>query len=447
MSGPWDKFKTASVQKGSGPWDKFQAQVDPVQNIPSEPPRPEAKDERGLLRKGFDYGMRALDYPGGLVRTGAAELADAFAPGDRVTGDDWKSALEGQAPTSAQYLERMGLEEGPSVNLPLLGKTSLRDAEGFALDVVSDPLTLVSKAAKPVAGLLERTGAKTYKSGLKKIDERLIEKGAGPVSDILLKEGKTGTTKKLAKDADKILADKMSKRAAIYEEADKLGAKIDMPRALSGVYEKIQKLRKDPGLTDMADRLENFVSKYASEGPVDLKTASQWKTNFYNALPESAFDSFGKLKGPAKEIEREMARGLQNAIESVAESTKSGLGQGISSLNKDAQSLIGAKKPFAMQARRATTPNAFSTVDFMLGSGGLIHSPGAAIGLLGAKKLGDLSKTTVFRTNVGKGLIDVSKLESLDPVIQRMLVNSIKEDGGGLLRKDDPSYYKAGFGE
>lgn len=108
-------------------------------------PRPyEKKEEMGPTRLALDLAGRALDYTGGLVRTGAAGVAGMLKDENPVTGKDVKDTLAGKAPRSAEYLERFGVSPGPGVG----GIANLRDAEGLALDIATDPLTAIVKAIK-----------------------------------------------------------------------------------------------------------------------------------------------------------------------------------------------------------------------------------------------------------------------------------------------------------
>jgi len=395
----------------------------PVDFVPERP-----QEDRGLLSKGFDYGMRALDYPGGLVRTGIAEAADVFAPGNKVTGEDWGKAIRGQAPSSAQYMEKFGVPEMGSVSTPL-GDISTRDVGGFALDVATDPLGGLIKAAKPVARGLKGAGEKLYASGLKKVDERLLEKGSEPLSGLLLREGApTGTTKKLAGEADKIKQAKLAERTQLFDQATQAGAKVDMTSATAEAEKLVARMRRDPGLKDMADKVEELINRYKSEGFVDMPTASEWKTNLYNALPESAYDSFGKVKGPAKEIQKALARGFKNSIELAGDSVQPGLGKKIASINEDIGTVIGSQKPMAMQIRRAKTPMHPSQIDAMLGGYGVLGDPVVGGGVLAAKKAAQLANTTYGRTKMGKGLLNVSKTPYLDPAIERYFINQNREE-------------------
>jgi len=102
----------------------------------------EQQDEQGLGSQIFDYGMRALDYTGGLTRTAIAGAADPFVEGDLVNQDDVINALKGKAVTTEEVLDRSGMEDG-----------ALRTGLGFAGDVALDPTTYMSGGISALAKL------------------------------------------------------------------------------------------------------------------------------------------------------------------------------------------------------------------------------------------------------------------------------------------------------
>jgi len=420
---PNQPFEVVNQKPKFDPSQPFEAVEDP-QEIPQE---------RGLLSKGLEYTGRVLDYPGGLLRTGIAQAGEALSPkSDIVTKEDWSMALKGKAPTSAEYLERAGLEPGPSVELPILGDTSLRDVEGFALDVATDPLSLVAKGLKPVGRALEGAGKSTYRSAFKKIDERTAESGAKKLADVLLEHGApTGTTKKISGDINNISSGLLDKRSKLYKEGSDLGAKVDVESAMKDAIGETQRLKTTRGAEGLGQELEqNISSLFEKSGPKDmfgnsekiklpplsLQEASELKTRLYDTLPQNVFDRFGRVKGDAKKLTKLQARGLKEEIVKQANAVKPGLGDEIDKLNIDLGALMSSKQPLKMQIRRGETPNALTSVDAMLGA---LASPGA----LATKKAADLSKTTYLRTKLGKGLMNAGKSGRVDQALERSLIN------------------------
>lgn len=392
----------------------------------------------------LDYGLRGLDYAGGLTRTAAAQIADPFTENDVVTGDDWKRALVGKAPSTAEFMDRAGIPEGASIDLnPFAeGETSVRDLVGFAGDIVLDPLTYISlgtagtaKSGLNAAGrALQKGGKAVYKSGLKAVDQDVVEKGAKPVSDVLFKNRVSGTVEQVRRKSDEIKKDLSSKREALYDQADALGVKVNPSAAVQRAKEITAKMRENPGKAELADRFDEFIRKYEMSGPIDVRTASDWKTSFYDALPDSAFDRVGKLKGDAKKVHKALGRGFKEEIETAGELGQKGLGGSVESINQDWGSLLAADKPLSREAKKAKRKNMVSSVDAGL-AGYAVADPLTGSALLGAKKLGDLSKTTFARTKTGLALDSLGQSGLIDPAIRQLLIEqnrspwmSMKED-------------------
>jgi len=404
------------------------------------------QEEPGLGAKALDYGLRALDYGGGLIRTAGAGLANipySIATGKSITQpEDVLNAFKGKSPTSAQYMERAGIPEGPHADLMpeftipgtdvTLGKgdTSLRDAEGLALDIATDPLTSIVKAVKPFGRAAESIGEGAYRSAFKKIDEKLAEKGTQPLSDVLLKNGAPiGTTKGISNKIGKIGDDLLKAREALYNRANDLGATVDMTDVTKNSEGLIGKMKTDPGLRAKAQPLEDLLNNYKSEGFVPVNTASDWKTNLYNALPDNAYDITGKVKGPAAKFQKQLANDFKNAIVNSSNAVEEGLGNKIGDINEDLSSIIQSKKPMANQIRKGNTPNFLTSTDpIVSGIGYAAGGAGGGAGLLAAKKAADLSKTTLFRTGLGKGLINIGN-SGIDPILYRQILNGLIEDG------------------
>lgn len=439
----------APVQASGGLTPQEQAEMQQLQGEVGHIDQP-PQEQHGMLHKAFDYGVRALDYPGGFVRSGLASVA-GLAGGNTnvVKPDDLMAAAKGKAPGSAEYLTRLGVTPGPSLkDIPAVGQmlpdVNLRDAEGFGLDVATDPLSAIAKGAKALypesklaAGaaaalkspstVTEAAGKSMFKSGLKKVDERLAEKGAAPLSDLLLENGKAGTTKQLSKDTNALSKAAQDERGLLYDKANASGVTIDPGRELQSADETIAKMKTDPGLRPMAEKLEDLVNSYKDEGRVPISKASEWKSNLYNALPESAYDAHGKVKGPAAKVQKALASDFKNAIVDAGNHVEPGLGNKIDALNETMQTGITAKRPLAMQVRRAETPNLMTSVDGMLvGAGALAtHNPIETAGLLAAKKLADASKTTYVRTKGGLGLVNAGKSGLLNDPVRRGLINGL----------------------
>lgn len=208
---------------------------------------------------GLDYGLRALDYAGGLSRTAVAGAVSPFTPNGEVVGaDELTRMVKGQAPSTSEYMDKMGVPEGAKVSLPLVGDVSARGVGGFLGDVALDPLTyatfgaepllkeaaekaaqkgvgaqaaktlaleggeaaleqgakklaphtdeaaapgLLSKVANtlspvlnPVGNATEAAGDSLYKSGFKTVDAKLAAKEQAPLSEVMLNNGRPAGT-------------------------------------------------------------------------------------------------------------------------------------------------------------------------------------------------------------------------------------------------------------
>jgi hypothetical protein len=395
-------------------WEDVPVQV-PRQSQGKMGFRPKVDNPAGYL----GGASRALDVGGGLVRTGLAGVADIpnmLSGGTpRVGPESVALALQGKAPTTSEYLGKFGMEDGIT-----------RGLLGFAGDVVTDPLALLNQA-KPVGALAEKAGKGIYKSGFKKIDERLAEKGKKAISDIALERGLTGTTKKIKEGLQKYSDELLSKRGEIYKAADEAGIHVNLDNVVKEADEVIAQMRLDPGLADQADDLASFVDKYRDLKQAPLSHASDMKSNLYDALPQSAWSPYG-MKGGANKVRKSLSKGFREGIEDSAEL---GLGRGdeIKNINTNLSSILESRKPVDMQIRRGETSNLLTSMDAMTGGGvAALANPIAAAGTLGAKKLADLSKTTWARTNLGMGLIKAAEKGLLDAPAQRGLINLLRED-------------------
>ncbi len=392
-------------------------------NDPSHQPDPQGLAKQNL-KDVSRSAIGALDYPGGLVRTGLASVGGLMQGRTDVVGPkDVGAALGGNAPKSSEYMKRLGVPEGPSADIPFIGNTSARDVGGFITDVATDPMVALAKGSKalnPAGEATENAGKSMYKSGFKKIDERLAEKGKPKLSDLLLEEGApTGTTKQIAEKTKAMAGDLAKERGDLYTRASEKGVSVDLGYPLEKAEAQLEKMRQDPGLRDLADQLSEKLQLYKKEGKVPIEKLSDWKSNIYNILPESAYGQHGVVKGPAKQFQKNLASDFRQAIIDAGNKAEDGLGDSIDKVNEKWSTLIGAEKPTAMQIRRGETPNMVTSVDAILST----HP-----GILATKKAADAAKTTYVRTKVGKGLMNAGKSGAAQGILNRGLINSERQD-------------------
>lgn len=385
---------------------------------------------------------KALDYGGGIVRGGLAEVAGAAQGKSIVTEKDLDDIFHGKGPNSAEYLKRLGVNEGVSGTIPIIGKkVSQRDVEGFVADVITDPLTILGKAAKTlpegletlrsVLGLGANEGAEAigkaiYKSGFSKIDAKMIEKGQRPLSEVLIQEANlpAGTTSSVAKKVNAIAETMGKMRDGLYEKATANGASIDLAYkdTTSRAQEYIQKLASDKraDVRSQAAELQNYLQRnYIDAGKVDLATLSQWKTDLYNTLPKNFFDANGRMSPVGKQFNAILAEDFRQAIVESGNMAEKGLGTSIDAINSKWGTLLNAKKPIAQQVKQAAGKPLVSPLKAAVTA----HNPVIGAVLEGA----ELANTTAVRTGVGKTLHKAGKSGVAGDIVRRKAINATKD--------------------
>lgn len=404
---PFEKVDAASLQK----FDPNQ----PFEKVDDAP--------TSTTGKVIDGGSRVLDYGGGFVRGGLAEVAGGITgKGSIVTPDDLDKMVKGKGPNSAEYLRRLGVDEGVNGDLPLIGHVSQRGAEGFALDVLTDPITIIGRAAKglsasfpmvkEVLGLganatAEKIGEMIYKSGFSQIDAKMVENGSRPLSETLLQEANVpaGTTSKIATQVQQIATTMGKMRDGLYQKATDLGVTVDLAHPLEKAEGFVKGLLDDKRASVRAQGAE--LMKYLQEdfknaGAVDLPTLSQWKTDLYNTLPKSFFQPNGKMTSLGKQFNAFLANDFKTAIVEAGNTAEKGLGDSIEAINSKWGTLLNSAKPVAQQVKRAATMKGPGAVTAAVVASG---HPGIAAAMEGAK----LAKTTAVQTTVGKTLMSAGK--------------------------------------
>lgn len=270
-AGDMTKVSDEGLTQLAGPTQQFSPQE---QNL----------DEPGFASRAFDYGLRALDYAGGLGRTAVGAGLGTVTGQDVVREGDVARAFQGQAPTSATYLERAGLPEGgkinlmPEVKIPLTdvtlgqGESSARDIAGFGLDVLSDPLTyatfgtsgLAKKALTPVSSASKKLGETLYKAGLTRVDQEALRYGKEAPSQLLLQEGIWGRARTIEKKMNELASRLKERRDLILKKATRAGGETSMVDAMKPLLDEVAKIKssKDPKLQGLAKAYEKEAAKY-----------------------------------------------------------------------------------------------------------------------------------------------------------------------------------------
>lgn len=364
--------------------------------------------EPGLGAKALDYAGRGLDALGGAARYSAAGLAQIpyyMSTGKTLTKEgDLSRVLHGQAPNTAEYMDRAGIGKGHSLSDLLSGAYSdtgngiklqkggafdptVRGAVGFAGDVALDPLTYLSgglsaaakgaaegslasralkygtKAANAVVNpleMLEKPGQMIYRSGLKNIDTRLVERGQAPVSDYLREQGIWGTLSQIQAKMKARAAQIAEERKGLYQKIDDAGVKIDPAYADRGARDMVSEVRANDYMAPKADSMDEFLD--LAKNKMSVQKASDIKSSLYDALPASAFDVNGRLTNDGKKMLKELSLGYKNEIERAGNFVEPGLGDKVGDLNQEWGALISADKPTRQEIAKAGRKNVWTEV-------------------------------------------------------------------------------------
>lgn len=269
------------------------------------------ESESSILNVGKSIGggalnaaARVLGYPAGMARVLGAQAISGInkltGQGEYVvTDDDVKDALVGQAPSWGELSKRMGVTEGPSVDIPYVGNISTKDVTDFGMDVALDPFMWAtagqSGVMKKLAGIqdsgrfmnptaaqsltqktLEGTpdvlsvsnkfksgGKKLHGSAFKEIDYRLQKDGAAPISSLLWNEGIDGSMGQIERKASSLTDDLYRQSMDIAKKGDELGAMGSPEKASQGALNYLKTLLQRSRYTDpeRVSKLKDFVDR------------------------------------------------------------------------------------------------------------------------------------------------------------------------------------------
>ena len=429
-----DAFLATNEAPQSAPADAGAAldQFTQGETAPSvQPQQPGMMDQaKAIGGQVLDKAGRILDAPGGVIRTGLAEVAGlATGQPNTVTPEDLKNMTVGKAPNSAEYLRRLGVPEGGSFTVPGTSmKVTARGASGLALDIATDPLTALSKLAKevPYIGKLMNTGGAAseavgesiYKSALSGVDKKLAKKGAGSVGEALIENGApVGGLQKLEQHVNDISSAMGKVRQGLYDKAAELGVTIDSSFPLKRAEAVLEKMKNNPGLAPAAQELEGMLNRYKAAGKVGLDQMSEWKTSLYDSLPASAFDGFGKVKGPAKQFKAALAGDFRDAIIGAGNKAEKGLGDAINHINEKWGTLLAAKSTGVAKSGSSSAGALGKAIDTtLLGTG---HIPAFAV-----KKSAELATTPFMKTLTGRALMEAGQRGMSDALLRRSIIDS-----------------------
>lgn len=400
-----------------------------------------------LTSKGIDYALRALDYTGGIGRGTVAGALEIPTGKDLVSFSD---VIKGRVPSSADMMEKMGVPKSGEISdvLPFLYSdtgegwplqkggaldASARGFSGLVADVALDPLTyltmgaapLVSKlgrtaeiAAKPLSMGVEKLGEKVYKSGLKSLDTRALEKGGEAVSPYMLKQGmgvfkgQEGLLKQMLARTDEL----NNMRASKYASAP--DALVEPVKASEGAFEYLTKLEQNPYMAPKVEEGLDFLA--LANKPMSLEQASAVKTGLYDALPASAFDVTGKMTSMGQNLNEKLSKGYRQQIIDQANASKAGLGNEIDLINQEMGAYLSAQKPLRKEIAKEGRKDAVTQVDAMTAA----FSPAA----LAAKQAVKTLNAGPVRTTVGYGLNQLGQ-NIPEPIWKQILLESQNTNG------------------
>lgn len=178
---------------------------------------------------------KILDYPAGLVRTGASQIAGMFVPGENPVGiDDWMEALQGNAKGVGDQAVRMGFPDN-SVTIPgTEKKIGNKDLLNIAGGMVTDPFNYPSA--------FKKVGKKLYNSSIRPIEVEGVRYNKNDVGDEMFKN-KISNPLNLKEKIQKIVDKNMLEVEGIEKAATRKGGQIDIEKAMDPAQAYVNKLR------------------------------------------------------------------------------------------------------------------------------------------------------------------------------------------------------------
>jgi hypothetical protein len=410
----------------------------------------------GTAIKGLQAAGKGLDYARGA--TGGPLMASAI---EKVSGkkvvkpDEYANAAKlnnlSTYPKTDTMLERAGVPSGPSladatkwlpgVGGPLIQKgdpmdITARGAAGFVGDAVSDPLTYLSFGANKVAKMLPEEGGmlrnlfnmpgvkqatavanapsaatsnigkKLFSWGIQPIEQAGERFGKNEVADTMYKYGIKGTGGQIEERLGQTAKKLKDARDGILSEADAAGATVPRDEAFKSFQDNLSKMVEDRRISpEEADALhKSAIGTFMTGEDPSTSLASQWKTDMYKSLPQKAYD-VTKNPNVGQSLNKQASNGLKTAVENTVEGT-TGRGKELAKTNGELGQLLSVMPATSKYADMLERQPILSQWDMAAGFGGGLMSDNPAKGasLLAAKKLLQIGKMPVVRTNVGSAL-------------------------------------------
>lgn len=389
-----------------------------------------------LANGGLEHIAKVLQYPGGVSRA-----LQQYGPNDHlVTGkpsvgtlDDIKNALMGHAPTTDDYLKRAGYGEGPSIDLPIVGKITGRGTLGMMNDVATDPLMALGPGA--VGESVEGRGAKLYKSGVKNLDAEGIKYGKEPVSDVLRKNKVWGSASSIQQQIDDLADKLLEQKRGIMKDATDKGATVDMQTAVNRAQDFVDEMRADghPMMGNAIDELQAQIDKYKATGkrPADITGAgaqsgptptqvNSWTASNNGVIPDAAYKQLAS-SGKGYGFEKALNGGLRDANVEAVQHTIPGRVPELLETNDDLGRLLTSKDR-ALQDAAVAEKKAFFTPTKAAVTA---LKPNAGIWMA----LADAAKLPAVRTGGGLALEKAGQSAIPDALARRAYIDQYLDDG------------------
>lgn len=428
-----------------------------------------------LNSKPVQYGLRGLDYLGGMGRVAASGIAGLIDP-KILKADDVLRMIKGQAPSTKEYMERAGVPQGgslsdvlpnafsppgsggiPSLSRPEKGgplDVTARGAAGFAGDVALDPLTYLTMGvgnaakaaaqggqklsmadrlgqliARPAGTTLDAAGSKIYNSGLKNVDKVITSSKVGKeaIAPELMNAGKWGNAQTLA-DANQALRSEAGRTIGnVAQKASEKGAVVDMLPATEEAWKLAMKMKESPRpeVVKAGEDAAELLTSYVKRGKVPVDEAMKWATEANKFASRKAFAPLTAADATYGEaLDRAIGQGIAGEASSAIKGSVPELHPDFLKANQVYGSAKAAGKPFETEVSKEATKNPISAIDGMIlassaGSAAL-HNPSTMMTLLGTyagKKAAQGMNTMAGRT--GAGLMLRKAAVPADPILRR----------------------------
>jgi hypothetical protein len=348
-----------------------------------------AIDPATWLTGGLTGGIRAMSQ-GAVKGVGKAAGAGVRAlPGGKAAfkgGEDFLKRMASDLPTSFTR----GAVEAPIKALQGAGKLALR----------------------PLSGPAEFIGKRMYRKGLLK-PAQVSERVGQDFAEAAAEKGIRGTAPQIERQATAVASKLKESRDALLDQADALGATVDLNKAFNPYLKELRKFVDDGRITsDEAAKLaEETVGTYFEKGDPSTALATVWKSDINKAIRKKARE-LSDDPNLYDELDKVAAKGIKEQIEkTVDEALPDAIGE-FNKANKDLAPLLTARKTLERGTEKAEAHNVFGSIDAAYGAGGLASSvaseggmnPLWAVGAIGGKKALDVAQSPWARTNVGLGL-------------------------------------------